>query len=219
MHCIVPHRCSTNRPSIFGHAPYHFNIPHLLPIQLNMVTSDTQQAVLPEAEAQKSDIFAELGEPNGLTDSGEAPDGGPRAWLVATGAAFIMFSALGYANSFGVFQEYYMTHQLQGEAPDKIAWIGSIAACLQFVVGAVAGPLFDRFGAWVRGPPPKRTPPRNFTNKAIAPSPCRDCLHICNDDDKPVPRILAVYACTRRSDGKCDGTSNVPGNDGRIAIF
>jgi hypothetical protein len=81
-----------------------------------------------------------------------APDGGIKAWLVAIGASCTIFSTLGFANSFGVLQEYYAVHQLQNESSDRIAWIGSLAAFLQFATGAIAGPLFDRYGAWVRFP-------------------------------------------------------------------
>lgn len=81
--------------------------------------------------------------------SEEVPDGGSRAWLVAAGAGFISFSSLGYSNSVGVFQEYYLSHQLKGQSPDDVAWIGSTAAFLQFIIGAVSGPLFDRYGALV----------------------------------------------------------------------
>lgn len=80
-----------------------------------------------------------------------APDGGLQAWLVVSGGFSILFCGLGFANSFGAFEQYYLSHQLHDRSPDDIAWIGSIAAFLQFAVGAVAGPLFDRFGAWVRG--------------------------------------------------------------------
>lgn len=80
---------------------------------------------------------------------GPPPDGGIKAWLVAAGAACIFFSALGFANSFGVFVEYYLTHQLQGHSADRVAWIGSVALFTQFAAGAVGGPLFDRYGAWV----------------------------------------------------------------------
>lgn len=78
-----------------------------------------------------------------------APDGGARAWLVVVGSASIFFSCLGFMNSFGVFQEYYTTNQLRGESPDKVAWIGSLMSFLQFAGGAIAGPLFDRYGTWV----------------------------------------------------------------------
>jgi MFS family permease len=78
-----------------------------------------------------------------------APEGGVRAWFVVAGAASIAFSGLGILNSFGVFQEYYMRHQLQHESADRIAWIGSLTAFLQFTGSAISGPLFDRLGAWV----------------------------------------------------------------------
>ncbi|RJE21440.1 Major Facilitator Superfamily [Aspergillus sclerotialis] len=80
------------------------------------------------------------------------PDSGLQAWLVAAGGSAIFFCCLGFANSFGTFGEYYLSHQLQGESPDKIAWIGSLSAFLQFASGMVGGPLFDRFGAWVIRP-------------------------------------------------------------------
>ncbi|KAI8660704.1 MFS domain-containing protein [Fusarium keratoplasticum] len=83
---------------------------------------------------------------------GEVPDGGLQAWLVAAGGACIFFSCLGFANSFGVLQEYYMTHQLRGESADKVAWIGSMSTFIQFAAGAIGGPMFDRFGARVIRP-------------------------------------------------------------------
>ncbi|KAM6519785.1 hypothetical protein FALCPG4_013372 [Fusarium falciforme] len=83
---------------------------------------------------------------------GEMPDGGLQAWLVAAGGACIFFSCLGFANSFGVLQEYYMTHQLRGESADKVAWIGSMSTFIQFAAGAIGGPMFDRFGARVIRP-------------------------------------------------------------------
>ncbi|CAI7601418.1 unnamed protein product [Penicillium bialowiezense] len=82
----------------------------------------------------------------------KAPDGGLQAWLTTAGTAFTFFAALGFANSFGVFEEYYLTHQLKDQAADKIAWIGSLSAFLQLAAGALGGPLFDRYGAWVIRP-------------------------------------------------------------------
>lgn len=83
------------------------------------------------------------------TSLSPAPDGGPQAWLVASGGFSILFCCLGFVNSFGTFEEYYLTHQLKDSTPDDVAWIGSTSSFLQFAVGAVAGPLFDRYGAWV----------------------------------------------------------------------
>jgi hypothetical protein len=79
----------------------------------------------------------------------EFPEGGREAWLVAAGTASILFCTLGYTNSFGVFQAYYMSHQLEDHNPDEISWIGSLQAFLIFASGAVGGPVFDRYGAWV----------------------------------------------------------------------
>ncbi|KAF5592352.1 riboflavin transporter MCH5 [Fusarium pseudocircinatum] len=87
-----------------------------------------------------------------ILDISPAPDGGLQAWLVAAGSACIFFSCLGFANSFGVLQEYYMTHQLKGHSEDAIAWIGSISTFIQFAVGALSGPMFDRYGSWVLRP-------------------------------------------------------------------
>lgn len=86
-------------------------------------------------------------------DSNLTPDGGARGWLAAGGGSAIFFCTLGFANSFGTFEEYYLTHQLLGESPSKISWIGSLNMFLQFFVGMIAGPLFDRYGAKVGASP------------------------------------------------------------------
>ena len=78
-----------------------------------------------------------------------APDGGLQAWLAAAGGACLFFCCLGFANSFGAFEQYYLTHNLRGESPSKIAWIGSVSAFAQFAAGVLGGPLFDRYGVWV----------------------------------------------------------------------
>ncbi len=116
------------------------------------------------SETEKSDQESHLGSSplvnNDLEDlaregskSNEFPDGGLRAWLVAVGAATAFFCTLGFTNSFGVFQAYYEFHQMPNEPADNIAWIGGIQAFLIFAVGAFAGPLFDRYGAWVSRSP------------------------------------------------------------------
>ncbi|KIH86325.1 MFS monocarboxylate transporter [Sporothrix brasiliensis 5110] len=103
-------------------------------------------------EASGSANTAETDAPSPLSEFGPAPDGGWRAWTVAIGAGFITFAALGFANSFGVFQEYYITHQLSDKSADTIAWIGSCTAFFQFLAGSISGPLFDRYGAWLIRP-------------------------------------------------------------------
>jgi MFS family permease len=81
------------------------------------------------------------------------PDGGARAWLVAAGAAGVLFSTFGYANAFGVYQEYYQTNQLRNESPSAISWIGSLQVFFLLSGNLFGGPLFDRFGAKVIWPP------------------------------------------------------------------
>jgi MFS family permease len=46
-------------------------------------------------------------------------------------------------NSYGVFQEYYSTHQLAGQSATAISWIGSIQLCFCPLLGCISGPLFD----------------------------------------------------------------------------
>ncbi|KAH8689997.1 major facilitator superfamily domain-containing protein [Talaromyces proteolyticus] len=82
----------------------------------------------------------------------DAPDGGMRAWLVVAGGAGIYFCCMGFTNSFGEFVQYYLSHQLRDRSADEVAWIGSLSAFLQFSIGVLAGPLFDRFGAWILRP-------------------------------------------------------------------
>ncbi|KAF2714574.1 hypothetical protein K504DRAFT_528877 [Pleomassaria siparia CBS 279.74] len=83
----------------------------------------------------------------------EAGEGGLQAWLVVSGTAFILFAALSFVNSFGVFQGYYMTHQLQHKSPDDVTWIGSMCAFLQLAAdGLFSGSVFDRYGAWIIRP-------------------------------------------------------------------
>ncbi|MCJ1404982.1 hypothetical protein MMC11_008208 [Xylographa trunciseda] len=80
------------------------------------------------------------------------PEGGSRAWCVVIGCAGVMFCTLGHVNAFGVYQEYYETHQLQDHSPSDISWIGSLQIFFQFAGGLVGGPLFDRYGAKVIWP-------------------------------------------------------------------
>lgn len=74
------------------------------------------------------------------------PEGGTRAWLVAASCAGVLFCTFGYVNAFGVYQEYYQTHQLRYKGPSDISWIGSLQAFFLFGGALFGGPLFDRFG-------------------------------------------------------------------------
>ncbi|EAW23428.1 monocarboxylate permease [Aspergillus fischeri NRRL 181] len=87
--------------------------------------------------------------PENMSTNNPAPDGGIRAWFVAGGAASIFLCTLGLANSFGTFEQYYLSHQLKGDSASKISWIGSLQSFLQFFAGMLGGPLFDRYGSMV----------------------------------------------------------------------
>ncbi|KAE8363805.1 MFS general substrate transporter [Aspergillus caelatus] len=80
------------------------------------------------------------------------PDGGLRAWSVVAGAAGLMFCAFGYVNSFGVYQEYYQTHQLSTRPPNDISWLGSLQVFFLFSGTLIGGPLFDQYGSVVLWP-------------------------------------------------------------------
>ncbi|KAJ5588630.1 hypothetical protein N7537_011308 [Penicillium hordei] len=80
------------------------------------------------------------------------PEGGLRAWSVVAGAFCISFCTFGYLNAYGVFQNYYSTHQLMDKSASTIAWIGSVQTCLLLGGGIVGGPLFDKYGAKVIWP-------------------------------------------------------------------
>ncbi|KAI1417946.1 monocarboxylate permease-like protein [Hypoxylon sp. FL1857] len=75
------------------------------------------------------------------------PEGGAKAWGVAIGASLALFSTLGYVNSFGVYQAYYVDELLSQESPSRISWIGSLQFYFVFASGAIGGPLFDRYGS------------------------------------------------------------------------
>ncbi len=73
----------------------------------------------------------------------QIPDGGLAAWLQVVGGWVVLAATWGLINTFGVYQEYYQTVMLPSESASSISWIGSLQACLLFVVGLAAGPLFD----------------------------------------------------------------------------
>ncbi|KAF9441307.1 MFS general substrate transporter [Macrolepiota fuliginosa MF-IS2] len=76
------------------------------------------------------------------TEEDQFPDGGLRAWLVVLGVRHSLLS-VGYALSWGAYQEYYQESILKDQSPSSIAWIGSIQYALLFLPGLAVGHLFD----------------------------------------------------------------------------
>ncbi|KAJ2906326.1 monocarboxylate permease-like protein [Zalerion maritima] len=109
-----------------------------------------------ELEKETPDKDSATGDGIGATEATPAhslaPDGGFRAWMAAVGSSCVLFCTMGFMNSSGVFQAYYMTTLLAENTPDDIAWIISLQAFLIFFCGILGGPLFDRFGVWTLRP-------------------------------------------------------------------
>ncbi|KAG1748489.1 MFS general substrate transporter [Suillus paluster] len=71
-------------------------------------------------------------------------EGGRAAWATAFGSFLVQFCGLGYASSFGVYEDFYIQHYLTNETPSAISWMGSSSAFLICAVGLVSGSLYDR---------------------------------------------------------------------------
>ena len=57
-----------------------------------------------------------------------------------------MFCTVGFANSFGVFEEYYEENQLADQSESAISWLGAIEVFFIFAGSIITGPLLDVFG-------------------------------------------------------------------------
>lgn len=69
-----------------------------------------------------------------------------RGWISITAASAILFIGIGYTNTFGVFADEYEKNLLSAQPADKIIVIGSIAASLYFILGALTGRVSDILG-------------------------------------------------------------------------
>lgn len=131
------------------------------PFRFRLFTMSTTYAEKPEKELETGSTERQDASTAGEEeidedgDSPKAPDGGLQAWLCAAGAFCVFFAGLGFVNSNGIFIEYYLSHQLNHRTADDVAWIGSLSNFIQFGSGVIGGPMFDRYGAWVRIPSPR----------------------------------------------------------------
>ncbi|KAL1639397.1 hypothetical protein SLS58_007978 [Diplodia intermedia] len=76
----------------------------------------------------------------------EPQEGGLHAWLTVVGSALVYFASFGFMNSFGYFQDFYQANYLANYSSSTIAFIGTLQISLMYVVGPVAGALFDSYG-------------------------------------------------------------------------
>ena len=79
-------------------------------------------------------------------DSGP-PDGGYRAGLVVAGAWCCLACSFGWITCIGLFQDYYLTHQLRDYSPSAVAWIPATETFMMFAGSPICGKVFDSFGS------------------------------------------------------------------------
>ncbi|TFK48836.1 MFS general substrate transporter [Heliocybe sulcata] len=72
-------------------------------------------------------------------------EGGTKGYLAVAGAFLALFCSFGQITSFGTFQSWYQTHQLD-RSPSAIAWIGSLQLWTFFFSGGFIGRIFDSCG-------------------------------------------------------------------------
>ncbi|RMJ27933.1 MFS monocarboxylate transporter [Aspergillus sp. HF37] len=87
--------------------------------------------------------------PNSNTSEPVKSEHSVRAWLTLLGAFSTSFCSVGFINAFGIFQEYYGSHQLREHSDFDISWIGSFSVFALFGGAPIAGVLFDRAGPTV----------------------------------------------------------------------
>lgn len=80
------------------------------------------------------------------TDTDHIAERVPGRYAAIVAAAAVLFIGVGYTNTFGVFQEYYLGETLRDERPEKVIVIGSTAASLYLIVGAFTGRFADLVG-------------------------------------------------------------------------
>lgn len=66
--------------------------------------------------------------------------------LVLAGAFCALFCSIGFVNAWGVFQEYYYTHQLSSKSEFDISWIGGFTSCIMYLSAGLVGPVYDKTG-------------------------------------------------------------------------
>ncbi|KAL9115709.1 MAG: hypothetical protein Q9227_000077 [Pyrenula ochraceoflavens] len=74
------------------------------------------------------------------------PEGGKHAWLCVLGSFCALLAVLGETNTFAVYQNYFISHQLAGTSVGKVGWIFGVYAFLAFFGGIQFGPIFDAIG-------------------------------------------------------------------------
>ncbi|KAJ6544150.1 MFS general substrate transporter [Mycena capillaripes] len=74
------------------------------------------------------------------------PDGGFEAWRAIVGAWLVLFATFGYVFTFGVYEDFYAREYLTNHSAGSISWIGSFQLMMPFLLGPIAGKIFDNGG-------------------------------------------------------------------------
>lgn len=106
----------------------------------------------PKLADAKSDtsISSDIEKASPTTDYRPAPDGGVQAWLVVAGTFVLIMTNFGLLTSYGVFQSYYVSHQLAHLPASTVSWIGSLQTFMILGGSFVFGKISDDYGSrWV----------------------------------------------------------------------
>ncbi|SJL09120.1 uncharacterized protein ARMOST_12496 [Armillaria ostoyae] len=98
-------------------------------------------------------VVSEVSDQDDLIDAHKdsSPDGG-YGWVCVFCSFVVHFFALGIESSWGVYQSHYFTsHDLGPISSSDLAWVGSIQATGQPLVGILAGILAQRIGYRLTG--------------------------------------------------------------------
>jgi MFS family permease len=73
-------------------------------------------------------------------------EGGLQAWLVVAGSFCVIAGSFGFQSSIGIFQSYWLMHQLSSYSSSEVGWISAVNIFLALFLGVQIGPMFDRWG-------------------------------------------------------------------------
>ncbi|KAJ3712190.1 major facilitator superfamily domain-containing protein [Lentinula raphanica] len=78
-----------------------------------------------------------------VTPPASHPVGATKAWLTVLGCFCIQFCTVASVNSFGVFEDYYVSEFLPSSSASRVSWIIGLEILLQLGLGVIGGKLCD----------------------------------------------------------------------------
>ncbi|CAG8979407.1 hypothetical protein HYALB_00010498 [Hymenoscyphus albidus] len=132
---------SPSHPSTSGSKSKSQFEPHIRSITPSPLPSPSQPSL-----TQQPDLEAlQVAETENRADY-TFPEGGTQAWLVILGGFSIISGTFGLISSVGLFQSYWLEHQLKGYSERDVVWIAAVSVFLNLFLGVQVGPLFDSHG-------------------------------------------------------------------------